>query len=212
MKQEYFLVKIVNFCTIGLLYLVPFFTSAVVINFNDETINSYASPGQDGVGSYKTEDGGATITLTGNIWRSIDFTYTITTDTVLSFDYMSTEEGEIQGIGVDDDYQIKDGTLFQLFGTQLWGDQSFKNYNNLGNWVTYEILLSNYVQGMFSTLFFTNDDDSVSNSTASSSFRNVVICEGCDRATVVAEPSSLILLGFSLIGFFARTTKTNSRK
>jgi hypothetical protein len=202
-------VKCVNFYTIGLLYLMPFFTSAVVINFDDEVINSYASPGQDGVGSYITEDDGSTITLTGNIWRSIDFNYDVTTQTVLSFDFMSSVEGEIQAIGVDDDYQMKDSTLFQLFGTQLWGNQTFKNYNNLGEWVTYEILLNDYVQGSFNTLFFANDHDSSNTPISSSSFRNVVICEGCDRATVVSEPSALALLGFGLIGFFART---NSRK
>ncbi len=59
------------------------------LNFNDYTINSYGSK-QDGVGTLAIEDGGSTLRLTGNLWKSIELPYTITADTVLEFDFSSS--------------------------------------------------------------------------------------------------------------------------
>lgn len=197
---------------LSIIGILPFSASAILMDFNDYNINIYASPSQDGDGLYTIENNGHTLTLKGNTWRSIDFNYTVTTDTMLSFDYMSTKEGNIQGIGFDDDAQLNpEDLLFELFGSQTRGNQSFNTYDHLGTWVTYEISVGNYATGAFSTLFFANDSDSA-NPDAVSTFRNIVVCEGCDRAPSlipVTEPNSFALIGFGLFGFFARAYATS---
>ena len=60
-------------------------------------------PNQDNDVTVTLEDNGDTLKLEGNGWRKIALPYTITADTVLEFDFKSTEEGEIHAIGFDVD-------------------------------------------------------------------------------------------------------------
>ncbi len=52
-----------------------------------------------------TSDGFQTIDFSGNSWKKIDLGYTITANTILEFDFQSTAQGEIQGIGFDNDHR-----------------------------------------------------------------------------------------------------------
>ena len=56
------------------------------------------------------EDGGATLRIVGNGWKKVAFPYVVTADTVLEFDFSSSVEGEIQGIGFDTDDVISRGS------------------------------------------------------------------------------------------------------
>ena len=106
--------------------------------------------------------------------------YNITENTVLKFDFQSTAEGEIQGIGFDNDDIINGGDaqhLFQVSGTQDWGIDIEDDYT-LGSdgWQTYEVNVGKEFTGDFQYLTLANDDD-VSNSIAQSQFRNISLYE-----------------------------------
>ena len=64
-----------------------------------------AQDGQDGLPSrVEIRDGGTTLRISGNAWKKIDLgSYAIATNTILTFDFSSSVQGEIQGIGFDVD-------------------------------------------------------------------------------------------------------------
>ena len=90
--------------------------SGNTLNFNDFTPASYGD-NQDESGTVSIEDSGASLRLVGNRQQQIAFNYTITADTVIEFDYSSIE-GEIQGIGLDNDLSLSANRTFKLSGTQ----------------------------------------------------------------------------------------------
>ena len=59
--------------------------------------------GQDVDSTMAIEDGGASLRITGNGWKKIYLPTEITADTVVEFDFASTVEGEVQGVGFDND-------------------------------------------------------------------------------------------------------------
>ena len=83
-------------------------------------------------GSSQNPTGNATLfpnnqlTLSGNLWRKINInSTTITSDTILRFDFKSNGKGEVQGIGFDNDNDISGtsdgGNFFQVDGSQKLG-------------------------------------------------------------------------------------------
>ena len=138
-------------------------------------IESYGAAAQD-VGSTTTiEDSGATLHIVGNGWKKVGVPYNVTTDTVLEFDFSSGAEGEIHGIGFDTDDNISNPIqIFQLFGTQVYGNQTFNTYTTGAGVVHYSIPVGTFYTGSFLYLTFTNDHD-VASPTAESIFSNVVI-------------------------------------
>ncbi|MCP4284353.1 MAG: PKD domain-containing protein, partial [Gammaproteobacteria bacterium] len=75
------------------------------IDFNSYSLSSFGS-NQDLQGSVDIEDGGATLRLTGNRWQRINFPYSVTQQTILEFDFYSGTEGEIHGIGLEEDNRL----------------------------------------------------------------------------------------------------------
>ncbi len=149
--------------------------SALNINFNDYTISSYGVS-HDIIGTYFIEDGGQTLHLQDNTWKDIALNYTVTKNTVIEFDYFSTQAGEIHGIGFDKDESISHDNTFKIFGTQGWGRTAYNNYaGNEGEWVHYKIDVGDYYTGTFNRLFFVNDDDT--DQGAVGYFTNVTIIE-----------------------------------
>ena len=149
-------------------------------------------------------DNGNEVKLENNAWKAwtpFDAdSYTITSDTVLTFDYMSTEEGEIQGIGFDNNDNFFDNTqyLFQLFGTQTFGDtvQDFNNYQISDGWKSYSINVGEYFTGTFERVFLANDNDTSDNLGSNSSFRNIVLFENptspiTDQLTVTVDGTTI---------------------
>ena len=145
------------------------------IDFDDVDIDSYGGADQDRSLDVTTD--GQSMTMSGNGWKSVDFPYTITEDTILEFQFKADSEGEIHGIGFDNDNSIEPTKTFRIHGTQDWGINHTAEYDGHdGEWVTYQIRVGDYFEGDFSKLVFVNDEDA-GGSNAVSSFRNVRVYE-----------------------------------
>ncbi len=137
------------------------------------TLNAYGN-GQDGTGTITYIGDGTGVNLSGNRWRDIDLDYTVTANTVLEFEFKSSDEAEIHGIGFDSDENISSTLTFKVYGSQAWGLSAFDNYDGSGSWTQYSIDVGSYYTGSYTKLFFVNDGDS---NTGNGSFRNVRIYE-----------------------------------
>ena len=112
--------------------------------------------------------------LGGNTWRQVPLDYQITENTVLEFDFASTTEGEIHGIGFDSDNAISGDLTFNIHGTQNWGIRDAATYGG-GGYESFVIPVGRYYTGSASSLFFVNDDDAAA--AGNGAFRNVRVYE-----------------------------------
>jgi Ca2+-binding RTX toxin-like protein len=152
-------------------------TIGVPVIFQQGNTTSY-SVGQDATGTVGIIDGGSGVSLTGNLWKKIDLDYSVSTKTVLAFEYRSSVKGEIQGIGLDFDNNFQTGSqLFKLQGTQ--GDTHFNesySYNGAGDWQGFTINVGDHQTGEVNYLALINDQD-IASPTAKSEFRNIRLYE-----------------------------------
>lgn len=168
-----------------------------IIDFNDYTIDPFDAS-QDGEGgdptSFSISPDGTELTLSGNAWKKVDLPYTLTSDTVLSFEFKTDDVGEIMGIGFDDASGFGSGQVYgyQLIGTQVWSgmDQSFRTYQIGDGWVRFDIPIGQDYTGAMTQLVFVLDDDA--SPTGSASFRNVNFYESGAEVSI-AEGSSIVL-------------------
>ncbi|MBZ0111153.1 MAG: hypothetical protein K8J08_01700 [Thermoanaerobaculia bacterium] len=149
------------------------------INWNVTGTVSYSN--QDTSGNVTVESAD-TILLEDNTWRRTTQTFAITANTVLEFEFQSTSQGEIHGIGFDEDDTLTNNVrIFQLHGTQNWtsANHDFDNYSGTA-FTTYSIPVGQYYTGtMF--LVLTNDNDAGSGNT--SRFRNVRVFDEVSNCT-----------------------------
>ncbi len=143
-----------------------------ILRFGQDDVLSYGGPSQDIHADVAVEEDGTQLHISGNGWKRIDLPYNITKDTVLEFDFMSSAEGEVQGIGFDNDDGLSADTTFKLFGTQPWGRGEFNDYESGDGWKHYRIPVGSYFTGEFDHLVFANDHD-VANASSESLFRNL---------------------------------------
>lgn len=148
----------------------------MMINFKESEFLFYGNR-QDDALMVSIDKGDETLTVIGNGWRQIDFPYIITQNTILEFDFRSSVEGEIHGIGFDQDNQLTRTQFFQLFGRQQWGIEKFKSYNPVSEeWQTYRISVGIFFTGEIAYLTFGNIA-SVQGEPVESVFRNVRVYE-----------------------------------
>ena len=148
----------------------------LTVNGTDYAVASYGGS-QDGGATVAIEDGGLTLRIVGNGWKKVAIPYTITASTILEFDFTSSAEGEVHGIGFDVDDTIDNPIrIFQLYGTQVYGNQSYNNYVSGSGTVHYTILVGTVYTGSFLYLTFTNDHD-VASPNGESVFSNITIHE-----------------------------------
>ncbi len=132
------------------------------INFNSSGVEAYSSQDNASTGSVTTADGGDTLVMVGNRWQRTLQSYTVTPNTVIEFDYASSSEGEIHGIGFDENTNISDATrIFQFFGTQNWGsaNQFTPRYSGSGSFESFTIPVGQSYTGSNFRLAFVNDKD-----------------------------------------------------
>ena len=87
-------------------------------------------------------------------------------------------QGEIHGIGFDDDNSINNPIrTFQLYGSQSWGISDFNDYQNAApDWKHYRIPVGQFYTGAMLYLTFTNDQDAAPQD-GESFFSNVRVVE-----------------------------------
>ena len=153
-------------------------TGPSAIDWSATATESYSTQDQTASGSVTVEDAGATLSLAGNRWRRTTSaeTFDITSGTVLEFDFYSTSEGEIHGIGFDEDTQIENAQrVFQVYGTQNWtSNHDYDDYATPGTWKSYSIPVGSYYTGPGMRLVLVNDKDS-GTANNNSKFRNVKV-------------------------------------
>lgn len=123
---------------------------------------------------------GNVITMEGNTWKAIEHPYTITANTVLTFEFRSSDMGEVHGVGLMDVTDFEPNQFYQVFGTQSWGQQSQTGqYSEGDDWVRYEVRVGEDFTGDVGHIVFATDCDTSSgcDGSAQSSFRNVQIYE-----------------------------------
>ncbi|MHA7057703.1 M36 family metallopeptidase [Aquimarina sp. M1] len=160
------------------------------INFNDFSINPFAN--QDASGNFSIVNGGAGLSMSNNTWKYIPLGYTVTSNTVIEFDFSSTSQGEIHGVAFENDNTLTSTRVFKVHGVQNYGITNFDNYS--GGTTTYVIPVGNFYTGNMDRLVFINDNDAGSGN--NSIFSNVKIYEGsCGSSVVVADfgPTTPIL-------------------
>lgn len=145
---------------------------------NAMSIDAYNS--QDVIGDIHTEEG---LEMTGNLWKRIHFDYNITANTIIEFDFCSSIEGEIQGIGLDNNTNQNDvDRIFKLYGTQQFGITDFNDYTGT-DWKHYIIPIGHFYTGQMKWLTFILDDDQ-SPINANSSFANLRIYESAQQVNI----------------------------
>lgn len=112
-----------------------------------------------------TVNGNNELILDGNFWKRKAFTYTITPDTILAFDFRTTFQGEFSTIGFDNDQTFSnDSNRFYLSGVQPSGlsfaaPRPTYAYSGGGAYQHYEIPVGTYFTGTFTHIVFIQDDD-----------------------------------------------------
>ncbi len=149
--------------------------NCVLFDFTEYNVISYGGPQDQGI--HEVQNNGNILAIGFNAWKAIELSYQVTPQTVLEFDFASTNQGEIHGIGLDDNTTISSSKTFKVHGTQNWGNGDFDDYPNNQDWKTYRIPVGKYYTGRYNYLFFVADEDS-GDREGNSYFRNVKIYEG----------------------------------
>ena len=136
-------------------------------------------------------DGPNSMVLMNNAWKSVAINYTVTASTNIRFDFGSTIEPEIAGIGFDNNAGISSNRTFKVHGTQGWGIRAFDNYDTPGAYKSYTIPVGQYYTGTFNRLFFVADHDATPRN-GNAFFRNVYIYEGSTCVALLTADGELI--------------------
>jgi len=166
-------------------------------NFLHYDISSYGGV-QDKARISVIGEGGYSLTLIGNTWKRMKLIepYNITENTVMTFQFWAKNQGEIHGIGFDNDNYISATAIFQLWGYQNYGIDAYRNYDTPEQYVRYDIPVGKWFAGMDAEyIVFVNDDDYANRPTTNDSkYRGLVLHEGnCDiefKPEPLPEPTS----------------------
>jgi len=150
------------------------------IDLSEKEINSFGFFQDKGMMAFTEAE---ELFISENAWKSIPFDYEVTSETILEFEFKSDSQGEIHGIGLDDNNWQTQRYTFQLYGTQEWGLQNFHTYSGEG-YQTFVIPIGAYYTGSFDRIFFIMDHDK-GEATGTSYFRNIKVYDGdCNQLTI----------------------------
>ncbi|MFC1462983.1 LamG-like jellyroll fold domain-containing protein, partial [Verrucomicrobiota bacterium] len=144
-------------------------------------------------GTATVSEAGMKLELLGDVARAHPFSYTITSNTVLDFDFKAPGQAEMQGIGLDNQTASLNGSrVFMLYGWENWGIRDYDNYD--GSWPNvkhYSIPVGQYYTGPVSHLVFRSDRDGTPRNSVCE-FSNIIVWEsGADQS----EQTSLAIRG-----------------
>ena len=109
------------------------------MQFKQEDFESYGGREQDVNGSVNLSANGTEVRLAGNTWKAVALPYSVKPNTVLEFQFESSAQGEIHGIGLSKTKDLDGDSLFKVYGRQNWGIQDYDNYAGNGSKQTYKI-------------------------------------------------------------------------
>lgn len=137
--------------------------NGLLVDFNNYNISGYGG-GQDGSGGQpvvvNAKDGGLTIALQGNAWKRIPISYVVTNKTILEFEVTAIDEGEIIGLGLEEDtIYSNDKRCFQLGGSEVWSNAWQETNTYTSGAQTYRIPVGEFYTGQMNYMFFVADDD-----------------------------------------------------
>ncbi len=158
------------------------------INFNDFAITIYA-PGLSS-GTSVVQENGATLQLQNNTGRSIDLDYTLTPFTILEFQFRSTSQAQVHGIGFNNSSNLNSERIFKIYGT-LNNNQTINNFSTYSgsSYITYTIPVGSFYTGSnLDKLFFVSGNVN-GNPSGNSYFRNVRVYESgtCSIGAISAQ-------------------------
>ncbi len=170
----------------------PVSGSCDALNFNSYSVVRHDT-GQDR-GSSTKRDNGATLEIKNNAWKAIEVNYNITSNTVISFDFKSTIEGEIHGILFDNNTTLNHSgdadhkRAFRVHGAQDWGKSNYNTYSGNSSYQSFTIPVGQFYTGQFKYLVFIGDHDA-SPQNANGFFSNLKIYERgqCDNSGSTCE-------------------------
>ncbi len=148
------------------------------VEFIAGDISGYGGNQDADVNAWSIEDSRTLKLGEGNTWKKMAFDYDIQPGTVISFEFRSDIQGEIQGIGLSNHNGLDQGKLFKLYGTQTWGIRDYDNYTGT-EWKSYEIPIGQYYTGLMTYLIFANDHDGGSKN-ANGFYRNIKVYESTE--------------------------------
>jgi len=159
-----------------------------VLSLSDYDIENYAPALQSG--TYQITNGGTTLIIQNNAGKSISLNYPVTGGTVIEFEFKSTAQAEVHGIGFDNDNTLSASQIFKLYGTGGNGqlNSDFDNYDGSG-YQSYLIPVGEYYSGAnLGKLFFVSGNTS-GMAGGNGYFRNIRVYEAgqCTEATVTAS-------------------------
>lgn len=149
----------------------------VSVDFDNYVFSPYDGFSQSPDLTLTIDENGNSLQMNGNGWMKMSFPYLVTESTVIEFEFKSASQGQIHGIGFDDDNSQQSNRTVTLHGTQNWGMNAFRYALYEPDWKHYRIPVGKYYTGMMKYIFFANDHD-VSSPTAESQFKNLNIYEG----------------------------------
>ncbi len=167
------------------------------IDFSNFDLLSFAD--QD-FGFGTTIENGNGILVEDNAWKAIEYSYQITENTIVSFDFKSTEEAEIHEFLIDTDLQLDENSVrFRLYGTQNVTDliTDFE-YSGSGAYESFTIPIGEFTTGNFNYFVFTADNDLDPNS-GISRFRNFKIYEDVDNNLICDEAKADLTCSFTML-------------
>ncbi|MFY0601272.1 MAG: beta-galactosidase [Cyclobacteriaceae bacterium] len=150
-------------------------TNCTNVTFYHQQLKSYDGDEDNGTASIQDEQ--LTLLVDKNGWKAIPFSYEITANTKLKFDFRADSEGEEHSIGFDDDLISSDDRRFKLFGTESGNSiEDFDDYEGNGAYKTYTIPVGDFYTGQVEYLSFVADNDA-NEEAGNSYFSNVIIFE-----------------------------------
>lgn len=172
--------------------------NAAFITFDESSLEGHGLQASRGWGGYNVTNGGLGLEVFGNYWVSLaPIDVATLSNSVLSFEFMTNNVGEINGIGFDNDGEIRTGGLvFDFGGTQKYGNQDFARSLSAGVWYNITIDLGNYDLTGFNRMLFIADQDQA-NTNTDSNFRNLIVNTPASLVDVPA-PGTAMIFGLAL--------------
>ncbi len=180
----------VTFADIKLYEDAPSASNGTPIDFATASISGYES-NQDGANGHSSAatvtNGGTGLQLTGNAWKDVTLSATLSSNSVLAFDVDASDAGEILAIGLDSDNDHKNQVrMFQVSGSDPSSNmnQDFMTYTAGSGVRHYEIPIGSYYTGAMNRLVLIADDDA--NGSSNATFSNVAVYDAYDFSSGVS--------------------------